>query len=326
MGRFDERATDPGGPRDLLRWQLDRIRQPKARRPFEMRVRAADPSVLDAERSSLTWVGHASFVLRLAGVTVVTDPIWRKRLGVRQRTVPPATADAVAERAEIADHAQPLRPPRRLTIQARGEADAHRSVGTPAHCAERRDASSRSIAADASRRRAEITVPARHWSMRAPWNRNEALWGGFVFRGPEGAAYHSGDTALFDGFAEIGERAGPIAWAMLPIGAYEPRWFMECKCLPRRGRPCLELLGARHLQRCTGHVFAHRRAGAEPAERLLARPVSVLSADRVGADGETRPLVREAVIAAVARSCRKSVDDRDQLSKNGAQSVAATSP
>jgi L-ascorbate metabolism protein UlaG (beta-lactamase superfamily) len=69
-------------------------------------------------------------------------------------------------------------------------------------------------------------VPARHWSMRAPWNRNDTLWGGFVVRGPEGAAYHAGDTALFDGFTEIGQRVGPIDWAMLPIGAYEPRWFM----------------------------------------------------------------------------------------------------
>ena len=95
----------------------------------------------------------------------------------------------------------------------------------------------------------EITaVPARHWSMRVPWDRNEALWGGFVFRGPEGAAYHSGDTAFFDGFAEIGERAGPIDWAMLPIGAYEPRWFMEPQHMnPEDAGQAFERLGARHL-------------------------------------------------------------------------------
>jgi L-ascorbate metabolism protein UlaG (beta-lactamase superfamily) len=63
--------------------------------------------------------------------------------------------------------------------------------------------------------------------MRFPWDRNDALWGGAVVRGPEGAAYHAGDTAFFDGFREIGERCGPIDWAMLPIGAYEPRWFMK---------------------------------------------------------------------------------------------------
>ena len=95
----------------------------------------------------------------------------------------------------------------------------------------------------------EITaVPARHWSMRAPWNRNEALWGGFVFRGPEGAAYHSGDTALFDGFAEIGQRTGPLDWALLPIGAYEPRWFMEPQHMnPEDAGQAFERLGARHL-------------------------------------------------------------------------------
>src|SRR5437588_8038826 len=69
-------------------------------------------------------------------------------------------------------------------------------------------------------------VPARHWSMRAPWNRNDTLWGGYLVRAPEGVAYHSGDTAWGDHFAEIGARA-QIDWAMLPIGGYAPRWFME---------------------------------------------------------------------------------------------------
>src|SRR5438045_8233600 len=101
----------------------------------------------------------------------------------------------------------------------------------------------------------EITAePARHWSMRAPWNRNEALWGGFVFRGPEGVAYHSDDTARLDGFTEIGQPAGPIDWAMLPIGAYEPRWFMEPQHMNPRGRgPGLRATGrAPGWSPCTG--------------------------------------------------------------------------
>ena len=59
------------------------------------------------------------------------------------------------------------------------------------------------------------------------WNRNSTLWGGYIVRGPEGTVYHSGDTAWGDHFAEIGQRAGPIDLAMLPIGGYAPRWFME---------------------------------------------------------------------------------------------------
>jgi L-ascorbate metabolism protein UlaG (beta-lactamase superfamily) len=91
-------------------------------------------------------------------------------------------------------------------------------------------------------------VPARHWSMRLPWNRNATLWGGYVIRGPEGTAYHSGDTAWGDHFAEIGARMGPIDWAMLPIGGYAPRWFMEPQHIdPIEAARAWEALGAKHL-------------------------------------------------------------------------------
>ncbi len=91
-------------------------------------------------------------------------------------------------------------------------------------------------------------VPARHWSMRAPWDRNDGLWGGWVLRAPEGVAYHSGDTAHFEGFAEIAERCGPVDWAMLPIGAYEPRWFMEPQHMnPDDAFNAFNALRARHF-------------------------------------------------------------------------------
>ena len=93
----------------------------------------------------------------------------------------------------------------------------------------------------------EITlVPARHWSMRMPWDRNEALWGGFVVQGPEGSAYHSGDTGFWEDFGDIGERFGAIDWAMLPIGAYAPRWFMEPQHMgPEEAVEAARLVGAR---------------------------------------------------------------------------------
>ena len=142
----------------------------------------------------------------------------------------------------------------------------------------------------------EITaVPARHWSMRAPWNRNDALWGGFVFRGPEGAAYHSGDTALFDGFAEIGERAGPLDWAMLPIGAYEPRWFMEPQHMnPEDAGQAFERLGARRLVAMHWGTF---KLTDEPLGEPPARIVRYFQERHLDPErlwlldiGETRPL------------------------------------
>jgi N-acyl-phosphatidylethanolamine-hydrolysing phospholipase D len=69
-------------------------------------------------------------------------------------------------------------------------------------------------------------VPARHFSGRALTDRNRRLWAGFVVAGGSRRLYHAGDTALFDGFTEIGRRAGPIDLACLPIGAYEPRAVM----------------------------------------------------------------------------------------------------
>ena len=91
-------------------------------------------------------------------------------------------------------------------------------------------------------------VPARHWSMRMPWNRNATLWGGYVVRGPEGTAYHSGDTAWGEHFAEIGAKVGPIDWAMLPIGGYAPRWFMEPQHIdPIEAARAWQALGARAL-------------------------------------------------------------------------------
>jgi len=69
-------------------------------------------------------------------------------------------------------------------------------------------------------------VPAKHFSGRGLRDRNRRLWAGFVVAGQTRRLYHSGDTARFDGFSEIGRRAGPIDLACLPIGAYEPRSIM----------------------------------------------------------------------------------------------------
>ncbi|HET9752789.1 MAG TPA: MBL fold metallo-hydrolase, partial [Myxococcales bacterium] len=70
-------------------------------------------------------------------------------------------------------------------------------------------------------------VPSQHWSQRGPFDRNRSLWGGFVIEGSRSRLYHAGDTAWFAGFREIGERFPGLDAALLPIGAYDPGWFME---------------------------------------------------------------------------------------------------
>jgi len=91
-------------------------------------------------------------------------------------------------------------------------------------------------------------VPARHWSRRGLLDANQTLWGGFVIEGRSATVYHAGDTAWFDGFAEIGRRFPGLDAALLPIGAYDPAWFMEQQHLnPEQAVDALEALGARRL-------------------------------------------------------------------------------
>lgn len=70
-------------------------------------------------------------------------------------------------------------------------------------------------------------VPAQHWSARGLTDRNEALWGGFVLKSGSRRAYFAGDTGYGPFFKDIRQRLGAMDLAILPIGAYEPRWFMK---------------------------------------------------------------------------------------------------
>jgi L-ascorbate metabolism protein UlaG (beta-lactamase superfamily) len=116
-------------------------------------------------------------------------------------------------------------------------------------------------------------VPAQHWSMRMPWDRNQSLWGGFVYESSEGTSYHAGDTAWSeDVFRAIGERFPRIDWAMLPIGAYDPPWFMQPQHMdPDEAVRAFETIGARTLVAMHWGTFKLTdEPTGEPPERLRA--------------------------------------------------------
>ncbi|AKT43117.1 MBL fold metallo-hydrolase [Chondromyces crocatus] len=260
MGRFDHLATRPArGPADILRWKvLDPLtgKHGKPRRDAEPFVTPTRPWSRDLVLSgapSLTWIGHASFLLSMGGTRALLDPVWRDAPGPLRRLVPPGipladlpSIDAVLLTHNHRDHFDTW------TLERLGATPVY--VAPLGHAALLRSVGATKIVEldwwqSATVGSLEITlVPARHWSMRAPWDRNDALWGGYLVRGPEGTAYHSGDTAFFDDFARIGERAGTIDWAMLPIGAYEPRWFMKPQHMnPDDAVEAYHLLGARNF-------------------------------------------------------------------------------
>jgi L-ascorbate metabolism protein UlaG (beta-lactamase superfamily) len=138
-------------------------------------------------------------------------------------------------------------------------------------------------------------VPSQHWSARGPFDINRSLWGGFVYQGPGARAYHSGDTAYEPQvFRDIGNRFEGIEHAMLPIGAYDPEWFLETQHMgPEDAARALDDLGARHL--VAMHYGTYELTDepiGEPLERVVAAFEERKERERLWtmAIGETRSL------------------------------------
>jgi L-ascorbate metabolism protein UlaG (beta-lactamase superfamily) len=243
MARFDDRATRPArGPGDMLRWKVwEKVAGPKEPRPpthaeldaLRPGLKRGGAEALRAGGPTAVWIGHATWAVRLAGLLIATDPIWSRAIqGVVPRLVPPGVAFSDVPKLDVVlvthDHMDHMDfatlkriGPAATYVVPLGNGGRLRKIGL-----------SRVVELDWWQAhgigKLEITlVPSRHWSMRMPWTRNETLWGGFVLRAPQGVLYHAGDTAYGEHFGEIGRRVGAIDWAMLPIGAYAPRWFMR---------------------------------------------------------------------------------------------------
>jgi len=302
---------------DLLKWQVgDRLSgrtrsADGASARFVTPRRPNDGSSLRSLAPHLTWIGHASFVQRLGGKLIATDPIWCERLGLRRRLAQPGVlmadlppVDVVTVSHSHFDHLD-LPTLRDLAIHSTRAGAEPPLYIVPRDVGELlRDAGlTRVVELDWWQTHdvggVRITlVPAQHWSMRMPWDRNKRLWGGFVYESTEGTTYHSGDTALSEAvFRAIRDRCPPIDWAMLPIGAYEPRWFMRSQHMnPDDAGKAFEWLGAKTF--CAMHWGTFKLTDeptGEPPEKIRAYWAEHgVAAERLWVldIGETRRLVK----------------------------------
>ncbi len=248
-------TTPDKGLRDLLRWQLNRK---KDTTKFVTPFRENDGSVLAETRASLTWIGHATFALRLGGKMIVTDPVWSERIGTEKRRAPPGVPLEKMPKIDVVtishSHYDHLDLPTLKKIGRDALYVVPKDVGEILRGAHLPNVVELDWWGTHEHEELRITlVPAQHWSMRVPWDRNKRLWGGFVIDGKEGRAYHAGDTAFnAPMFEEIGKRFPKIDWAMLPIGAYDPEWFMSGQHMgPEDAVRAFEILGAKTL--CAMH-------------------------------------------------------------------------
>ena len=237
-------SAEMHGFKDFLKWTLsERRRNPRRPDPDPSVFVRADPSFVvpraAPEQLTITWVGHTSFLIQMAGLNLLTDPVWSQRASPVQfvgprRWVPPAIEfdrlppiDVVVLSHDHYDHLDSTTVSR---IAERYPAAAwYAPLGLAAFLKQHgaRDINELDWWQETSIRDLHLTcVPAQHFSGRTLGRRNKTLWAGWALRSPDNSVLFAGDTALHPDFVTIGERCGPFELAILPIGAYEPRWFM----------------------------------------------------------------------------------------------------
>ena len=230
---FNPWAEDPKSTWNLLRWGFSRNPYDRSQPP-EIPVVANDGAYLSGVEHSatITWVGHSTFAVHDADDVFLTDPHFTDRALIPHRSVPPGIpveavpADAFAVVSH--NHYDHLDEGTVRELPASvgwyvplGLADWFRERG-------RDDVTELDWWESARRGRWTITcLPAQHWSRRIGQGTNETLWCSWLLDSGDHRYYHAGDTGYFHGFAEYGRRFPDIDVAMLPIGAYEPRWFMR---------------------------------------------------------------------------------------------------
>jgi N-acyl-phosphatidylethanolamine-hydrolysing phospholipase D len=232
----------------FLRWRWERATSgTPVLRAEPMPMAAPEPAAPRAEPGEfrLTWIGHATFLVQLGPLNVLTDPVWSERVfspfpGVGPRRLAPPglplealpPVDLVLLSHDHYDHLDAPTVRRLARLQPDAEWVAPLGYRT---WLERRGLRRcreldwwQSAGLGRAGEEARVTVlPVQHWTRRSPLDEGARLWASFAVETASGRVYFGGDSGYCPAFAEIGERTGPFDAVLLPIGAYEPRWFMR---------------------------------------------------------------------------------------------------
>ena len=267
-------------------------------------------SLVSRDELGITFIGHSSFLLQIAGRKVLVDPVFSKRLillrrqrhpGVSVSGLPPIDlvllTHAHMDHLDLASLRRVIRTTRRLSghspevVVPRGVEDLVEGLGFSAiHRLEWWE----SIAVQGLK----ITMtPCRHWGARI-FRDTHRGYGGYVIEAAGQSIYHSGDTAYFDGFREIGNRLHPQI-ALLTIGAYFPDTYRSVHTSPEEAvRGFVELGAEQMIPMHYGTFRLGREPMDEPVKRLTAEAVRLNIKDQVKVleEGETMHLYATASV------------------------------
>lgn len=252
----------------FLRWRRERRAQDLPPDPpsdalpiaesWPARPRAGEDEV------RITWVGHATFLIQIGGVNLLTDPQWSRRASPVQfagpsRFVEPGIAfddlppiDAVLLSHDHYDHLDE-RSVRQLRQRYGDSVRWFTPLGYETWFRARGIQNTECDwwdeavlnAADATLR--VVALPCQHWTRRTLWDGSRKLWAAWAMLTPSGrSVYFCGDTGYYPEFSEVASRIGAFDALILPIGAYEPRWFMRPVHMnPQEAVQAYQDLGAR---------------------------------------------------------------------------------
>ncbi|HIC27394.1 MAG: MBL fold metallo-hydrolase [SAR86 cluster bacterium] len=221
---------------DFLKWRLTR-KEPKA-----VQIETSDQWKQLGEQSKnyAVWIGHSTYLLNNGDLTIVTDPVFSKRASPfswagPKRLIAPAISleelpdiDVITVSHNHYDHLDiaSLKTlhklnPKALFLVSKGDMDLLVRSGI------------KNVTEFLWWENIEVKntmftfTPNQHWSARGFRDRNKSLWGGWFMQSSNHTIYHAGDTGYSDDFKETRSRLGSPDFAMIPIGGYNPRWFMN---------------------------------------------------------------------------------------------------
>lgn len=285
---FDgERFYNPSGAltdktfKDFMRWHFNRKVGPW-RDWVPAPPGKAPPTMISGDKLRVTFVNHATILVQMSGANILTDPMWSERAsplswigprrvrppGIRFDDLPPIHAVVISH-----NHYDHFDLPTLVRLRSKHDPVFVVQLGNKPLLEKRGfrkvvelDWWEKTVIAPG------VTIhsaPAQHFSSRGFFDRNATLWGGYVIDGPGGNVFFAGDTGAGPHFDDIRKRFSPIRLALLPIGAFRPKWFMkEAHMSPLQA------------------IDAHRQLQAQTSMAIH------FGTFNLGDDGETEPVER----------------------------------
>ncbi|MCB9648920.1 MAG: MBL fold metallo-hydrolase [Deltaproteobacteria bacterium] len=287
-GRFRNALARHDGPYMKMMKEWFFGGSPDAEPSTALSVQGRSKADFDAPPQSglrITWLGHSTFLVEIDGHNILVDPVWGERtspltwVGPKRFYDPPLPMDALPRVDAVVishDHYDHLDYPSIIALSAKGVPfyvplgiGAHLEFwGVPADRIHEHDWWQESLLGDLTL----AAVPARHFSGRSMVmaDQDQTLWAGWVLKTEAHRVFYSGDTAMFPGFEEIGQRHGPFDVALIETGAYDPLWA-DVHLGPEQALVAAQMVGAKlYMPVHWGCFNLALHSWTEPIERVVA--------------------------------------------------------